>query len=139
MGAEVTKSWPSHELVVHLVQLLLNEWVAIYSSFLSPSARQRLVRLTPKPQSGLSMARLEADRELSVSLVEDREKNPVNDQVHSRLTVADLAPVIYSAGRVFNGLSTGREGTEQFLRSGSLAGLNSQSALALLEDLRDVA
>ncbi|MFT4165894.1 MAG: Fic family protein [Microlunatus sp.] len=56
-----------------------------------------------------------------------------------RIGIADLAGVVYSSGKVFNGLSTGRLDTENFLRSGSLSGIASRSDLALLEDLRDVA
>lgn len=55
------------------------------------------------------------------------------------LTVADLAGVVYSAGKVFDGLATGRLDTENFLRSGSLDGITSRADLALLEDLRDAA
>ena len=55
------------------------------------------------------------------------------------LTVADLAGVVYSCGKVFDGLSTGRLDTESFLRSGSLDGVASRADLALLEDLRDAA
>lgn len=55
------------------------------------------------------------------------------------LTVTDLAGVVYSSGRVFDGLSTGRLDTENFLRSGSLEGVASRADLALLEDLRDAA
>jgi len=54
------------------------------------------------------------------------------------LEVADLAGVVYSSGKVFDGLQTGRLDTENFLRSGSLEGITSKSDLALLEDLRDV-
>ncbi|MET4581586.1 hypothetical protein ABIE21_001076 [Conyzicola nivalis] len=54
------------------------------------------------------------------------------------LNVADLAGVVYSSGKVFDGLRTGRLDTENFLRSGSLEGITSKSDLALLEDLRDV-
>ncbi|MDN3311774.1 Fic family protein [Microbacterium oryzae] len=57
----------------------------------------------------------------------------------TKITVLDLAGVIYSAGKVFDGLDTGRLATENFLRSGSLEGVTSRSDLALLEDLRDVA
>ncbi|TWS24002.1 Fic family protein [Tsukamurella sputi] len=53
--------------------------------------------------------------------------------------IADLAGVVYSAGKVFDGLSTGRLDTENFLRSGSLDGVASRADLALLEDLRDAA
>lgn len=57
----------------------------------------------------------------------------------SAINLADLAGVVYSAGRVFDGLTVGRRDTENFLRSGSLAGVSSRADLALLEDLRDVA
>jgi len=59
--------------------------------------------------------------------------------VVSEIEVADLARVVYSSGKVFDGLRTGRVDTENFLRSGSLAGVTSRGDLALLEDLRDVA
>jgi len=55
------------------------------------------------------------------------------------LTVADLEGVVYSCGKVFEGLSAGRLVTENFLRSGSLDGISSRADLALLEDLRDAA
>lgn len=55
------------------------------------------------------------------------------------LTVVDLAAVVYSSGKVFDGLATGRLDTENFLRSGSLDGVTSRADLALLEDLRDAA
>lgn len=63
------------------------------------------------------------------------------DRTHitTPLTVADLAGVVYSSGRVFDGLSTGRLDTENFLRTGSLEGVASRADLALLEDLRDAA
>ncbi|ANQ75344.1 cell filamentation protein Fic [Rhodococcus sp. 008] len=57
----------------------------------------------------------------------------------SAINVIDLAGVIYSSGKVFDGLATSRRGTENFLRSRSLAGIFSRADLALLEDLRDVA
>lgn len=56
-----------------------------------------------------------------------------------RLAVSDLAGVVYSSGKVFDGLSTGRLDTENFLRSGSLDGVASRADLALLQDLRDAA
>lgn len=56
-----------------------------------------------------------------------------------KLTVSDLSPVVYSAGRVFNDLSTSLLDTETFLRLGRMEGAQSRSDLALLEDLRDVA
>lgn len=46
---------------------------------------------------------------------------------------------MFSAGKVFDGLTTSRLDTENFLRSGSLGGITSRSDIALLEDLRDVA
>lgn len=57
----------------------------------------------------------------------------------SAINITDLAGAVYSAGKVFDGLATGRLDTENFLRSGSLAGVSSRSDLALLQDLRDVA
>lgn len=57
----------------------------------------------------------------------------------SAINITDLTGVVYSAGRVFDSLATSREGTENFLRSGSIAGISSRADLALLEDLRDVA
>lgn len=57
----------------------------------------------------------------------------------STISVTDLAGAVYSSGKVFDGLATGRLDTENFLRSGSLAGVSSRSDLSLLEDLRDVA
>lgn len=55
------------------------------------------------------------------------------------LTPSDFAPAIYSSGKVFDGLRTGRTATENFLWSGNLDGVTSRADLALLEDLRDVA
>ncbi len=55
------------------------------------------------------------------------------------LAVVDLASVVYSAGKVFDGLSVGRLDTENFLRFGRLGGMASRADLALLEDLRDAA
>lgn len=57
----------------------------------------------------------------------------------STISITDLAGAVYSSGKVFDGLATGRLDTENFLRSGSLAGVSSRSDLSLLEDLRDVA
>lgn len=57
----------------------------------------------------------------------------------SEMTITCLAGVVYSSGKVFDGLVAGRLDTENFLRSGSLAGVSSRSDLFLLEDLRDVA
>ncbi|MDO5082159.1 cell filamentation protein Fic [Arachnia propionica] len=56
-----------------------------------------------------------------------------------QLSMTDLVRVIYSSGKVFDGLGTGRVDTENFLRSGSADGITSRSDLALLQDLRDVA
>jgi hypothetical protein len=55
----------------------------------------------------------------------------------SSISPVALTGVVYSAGKVFNGLSTGRLDTENFLRSGSTEGIASRADLALLEDLRD--
>jgi len=55
------------------------------------------------------------------------------------LTVANLAEVVYSAGKTFDRLRASRLHTENFLRSGSIEGITSRADLALLEDLRDVA
>lgn len=57
----------------------------------------------------------------------------------AQLRVVDLAAVVYSAGKVFDGLATGRLDTAEFLRSGSLRGVRSRADIALLEDLRDAA
>lgn len=59
--------------------------------------------------------------------------------MNRKLNVADLTTVVWSSGRVFDGLLTGRLDTERFLRSGSLSGVTSRSDLALLKDLRDAA
>lgn len=56
-----------------------------------------------------------------------------------RIRVTDLASVIYSSGKVFDGLSTGRLDTENFLRSGDISGITSRADLALLQDLKDTA
>lgn len=55
------------------------------------------------------------------------------------LTIADLAGVVYSAGKVFDGLSISRLDTEIFLRAGRLDEVPPRADLALLEDLRDTA
>lgn len=55
------------------------------------------------------------------------------------ISIADLAGVVYSSGKAFDGLTTGRLDTENFLRSGTLEGVTSRSDLLLLEDLRDAA
>lgn len=60
-------------------------------------------------------------------------------QADESIRVADLSGVVYSAGRVFNDLSTSLLATATFLRSGSLESVQSKSDLALLEDLRDAA
>lgn len=57
----------------------------------------------------------------------------------TRVTLGELAGVVYSAGKVFDDLRTGRIDTENFLRSGDTSGVTSRSDLALLEDLRDAA
>ena len=55
------------------------------------------------------------------------------------LSTTDLVGVIYSSGKVLDGLGTGRVDTENFRRSGSTDDVTSRSDLALLLDLRDVA
>lgn len=55
------------------------------------------------------------------------------------LAVADLTQVVYSCGKVFNGLSATRSDTESFLCSGRVAGAISRADLVLLEDLRAIA
>lgn len=55
------------------------------------------------------------------------------------LTLTDLTGVVYSAGKVFDGLSSNRLSTERFLASNSTDGINSKQDLFLLQDLRDVA
>lgn len=55
------------------------------------------------------------------------------------IAVTDLAAVVYSAGKVFDGLQTGRLDTEEFLRTGDTTGINSMHDLALLRDLRQAA
>lgn len=58
---------------------------------------------------------------------------------HEQLEVADLAGLIYSSGKVFNGLSTNRLDTEEFLRTGDTSKVHSRADLELLNDLRDAA
>lgn len=55
------------------------------------------------------------------------------------VSINDLAGVVYSSGKVFDNLGTGRLDTENFLRAGSTEGVTSAADLQLLEDLRDVA
>ncbi|MFI6432916.1 Fic family protein [Rhodococcus oryzae] len=57
----------------------------------------------------------------------------------SAINITDLTGVVHTAGKVFDGLAVGRFDTENFLRSGNLAGASSRADLALLKDLRDVA
>lgn len=54
------------------------------------------------------------------------------------LKIVDLAAVVYSSGKVFDGLRAGLPDTQSFLRSGDLSGITSRADLALLEDMRDV-
>ena len=58
---------------------------------------------------------------------------------HRRLRTVDLAGVVYSAGKVFDGLNTDRLNTEEFLRTGSTRGVRSRIDLSLLRDLRELA
>lgn len=53
--------------------------------------------------------------------------------------IIDLAAVIYSCGKVFDGLQTGRLDTEEFLRTDSTSGISSMHDLALLRDLKAAA
>lgn len=57
----------------------------------------------------------------------------------SLLTLEDLSGVIYSSGKVFDGLQTGRLATEEFLRTGDTSAINSMHDLALLTDLKQAA
>ena len=58
----------------------------------------------------------------------------------ARLTVADLAGVVYSCGKVFDGLSTGRARHRELPAFGKvLTEFYRVADLALLEDLRDAA
>lgn len=54
-------------------------------------------------------------------------------------TISDLAGVVYSSGKVFDGLTTGRLDTESFLLSGDISGVASRQDLWLLQDLKAVA
>lgn len=54
-----------------------------------------------------------------------------------RVAVKDLASLLYSMGRTFDGLKTDRISTEEFLRTGNAAVLGSKSNAALLADLLD--
>lgn len=54
-----------------------------------------------------------------------------------RVAVKDLAGLLYSMGRTFDGLQTDRLSTEEFLRTGNTAVLGSKSNAALLADLLD--
>lgn len=51
----------------------------------------------------------------------------------------DLLNVIYTAGVVFDGLSTSRFATDRFLRTGDTDGVRGRGDLALLQDLQAVA
>lgn len=51
----------------------------------------------------------------------------------------DLVEVIYTAGRVFENLRTGRVDTDSFLRNGDTSGIVSRADLELLRDLRTAA
>lgn len=57
----------------------------------------------------------------------------------SQLDISDLAAVVYSCGKVFDGLRTGRLDTIEFLKNGNTAGVSSRHDLELLQDLRDAA
>lgn len=51
----------------------------------------------------------------------------------------DLLDVIYTAGVVFDGLSTSRPATDRYLRSGDTDGVRGRGDLALLQDLEAAA
>lgn len=72
-----------------------------------------------------------------------RKKLPIVERAPKRplpkIEVTDLTGVIYSSGKVFEGLRTDRLDTENFLRSGSTEGVTSRQDLHVLQDLRDVA
>ena len=53
--------------------------------------------------------------------------------------VTDLLDVIYTAGVVFDGLSTSRPATDRYLRSGDTDGVRGRGDLALLQDLEAAA
>ena len=53
--------------------------------------------------------------------------------------VTDLLDVIYTAGVVFDGLSTSRFATDRYLRSGDTDGVRGRGDLALLQDLEAAA
>jgi hypothetical protein len=55
------------------------------------------------------------------------------------IAVVDLVDIVYSADKVFDGLSVSWFDTENFLRSGCLDSVASRADRALLEDLRDAA
>ncbi|MCP1387449.1 Fic family protein [Corynebacterium sp. TA-R-1] len=55
------------------------------------------------------------------------------------MQVRELLDVIYTAGVVFDGLSTSKPATDRFLRSGDTHGVRGRGDLALLEDLRSAA
>lgn len=59
--------------------------------------------------------------------------------MNCNLEVVDLAGLIYSSGKVFNGLNTNRLDTEEFLRTGDTSKVHSRADLELLNDLRDAA
>lgn len=57
----------------------------------------------------------------------------------SKLTPLDLVKVIYTSGRVFDGLRTNDLDTRSFLSSGSTEGISSKVDLDLLKDLKALA
>lgn len=56
-----------------------------------------------------------------------------------RFAALDLVDVVYSAGKVFDGLSTGRRAAEAFVRAGDTTGIASRHDLELLQDLESLA
>lgn len=55
------------------------------------------------------------------------------------MQVAQLLELIFTAGVVFDGLSTSRAATDRYLRNGDTSGVRGRDDLALLQDLEDAA
>ena len=67
------------------------------------------------------------------------EDGDVSGQALSVLSTKGLSRLLYQMGRTFDGLSSTRLSTQEFLETGNPRVLGSKSDLALLEDLRDAA
>lgn len=63
----------------------------------------------------------------------------MNAAARPPLSARDLVRVVYSVGKVFDGLTTGRLATEAFLSTDDTSGISSRRDLELLRDLKDVA